>query len=144
MNWLKKLWHRYKEAEKGNCFPIRDCGLFGRKLKNPCNIDEAVIAFDYVLKPEDKERTWEWNEEKFTANLHHNIGRWIRNNWGLWDENSKLHKWFKSIGIWHADDMSGIILTTYFRKTHNLPIKFEEQIRWYIEYWEDQALTKGL
>lgn len=113
-------------------------GLEEIKLKIPCNLDEAVLALGETLSPEDEEYFKDWSEEKFVPSLHHNIGRWVRNNWGLWDEKSKLHKWFKAIGIWHADDMSGIILTSYYRKTHNLPIRLREQIQHYVEYWQVQ------
>lgn len=136
MSFLKRLWQKYMKGAKANDFPIRDCGLFGDKLKNPCNLDEAVVAMDYILSLEDKELFQEWSEEKFVSTLHHSLGRLIRNKWGLWNETSKLYKWFKAIGIWHADDMSGIILTSYSRKTHNLPMKLGEQIQNYIEYWK--------
>ena len=136
MNWIRKLWRRYKVGAEANNFPIKDCGLFGDKLKKPRTLSEAVRAMDYILTDKDKERFQEWDEDKIIAATHHNIGRWIRNNWGLWDESSKLHKFFKSLGIWHADDMSGIILTTYYRKVHNLLPKLDEQIAHYIEYWK--------
>lgn len=136
MRFLKRLWIRYMRGAKANDFPIRDCGLFGDKLKSPCNLDEAIVSLGYIINPEDKEQFQEWFEEEFLGRTHHNLGRWIRNNWGLWDETSKLHKWFKAIGIWHADDMSGIILTSYYRKTHNIPIRLDEQIQNYIKYWK--------
>lgn len=39
--------------------------------------------------------------------FHDSVGRWMRNTWGLWDDDSELRKFFNSIGIFHADDMSG-------------------------------------
>ena len=136
MGWFKKLYQKYMKGAKANNFPIKQCGLSGDKLRNPHNLDEALVALDYILSPEDKERFQEWSENKFVASLHHNLGRWIRNNWGLWNDESKFNKWFNTIGIWHADDMSGIILTTYYRKVHNLPIKLKKQIQHYIKYWQ--------
>jgi len=126
MNFIKNLWRKYMQGAKANSFP--------------CNLDEAVVALDYTISLEDKERfqEWECSEEIFVARLHHNLGRWIRNNWGLWDETSKLHKWFKALGIWHADDMSGIIITSYYRQTHNLQRRFREQVKSYIEYWQKE------
>ena len=101
-------------------------------------MNTAVTALDLILNNEDKEIMHKWSEAKFTAKMHHNPGRWIRNTWGLWDEKSRLHKWFKKKGIWHADDMSGIILTTYYRTIRKLPIKLTEQIEGYKKYWENQ------
>jgi len=125
MKWFKNLFRRYS--------------LVGDKLKNPCNLDEAMVALGHILDSEEKEGFKKWGEDKFVASLHHSLGRWIRNNWGLWNEKSKLHNWFKVIGIWHADDMSGIILTSYYRKEHGLSIKLDKQIQCYIEYWANVA-----
>ena len=141
MKWLKRLWKKYVAGAKANDFPIRDCGLFGDKLKNPRNLAESVRALDYVITPEQKKIYEGWSEDKFVNGLHHNLGRWLRNNWELWDENKELHKHFKSLGIWHADDMSGIILTTYYRKIHNLLPKLDEQIQHYKKYWIEQKET---
>lgn len=142
MKWLKRLWQKYMRGAKANDFPIRSCGLFGDKLKKPHNLGEAAKALDYIITPEDKERFEGWSEEKFVCYLHHLLGRWIRNNWGLWNEDNKLHKWFKALGIWHADDMSGIILTTYYRKTHNMHMELGEQIKHYKKYWAEQSQEK--
>ena len=104
--------------------------------KSPRNLDEAVAALDGVISPEDKERFQEWTEEKFVTVLHHSLGQWVRNNWKLWDDTSELSEWFEARKIWHADDMSGIVLRSYYRKTRDLPIKFEEQVQGYVEYWK--------
>lgn len=142
IKWLKNLWVLYSKGAKASNFPIKECGLFGGKMNSPCNLDEAVVALGYVISSKDKELFQEWSEEKFVSALHHSLGRWIRNNWGLWDERSKLHKWFKALGIWHADDMSGIIITSYYRETHNLPRRFGEQVQLYIEYWRAEGRDK--
>lgn len=42
--------------------------------------------------------------------FHHSYGRWLRNTFHLWDENSNYHKVFVEFGINHPDDMSYIIL----------------------------------
>jgi hypothetical protein len=139
---IKRVYSLYMKGAMANHYPIRKCGLLGRKLTKPRNLDECVAALDFILSDEDKEEMEDWGEERFTASLHHNLGRWLRNDWGLWDEKSELHKWFKAIGIWHADDMSGIILTTYYRETHSLPVKLIEQVDGYVKYWKDQAEGK--
>lgn len=135
MKWLEKLYQRYMLGAKGNDFPIAKHGLFGGKLKAPANLIEAINALDIILSPEDKVNVREWCEDRFVVASHHSLGRWLRNHWGLWDDKSKLSKWFKSQGIWHADDMSGIILTSYHRVTNNHQIKLQEQIQGYQEYW---------
>ena len=73
---------------------------------------------------------------------HHSIGRLIRNNWKLWSkEDNNLKIWFKNKGIWHADDMSGIILTSYWRWKNNEPFKIDEQIKFYHTHWKKMGLN---
>ena len=138
MNWIKRLFQKYKKGARANFFPVKDCGLLGGKIRNPKNLDEAIVALDYVIEVGSKAVCLILDEQEFVANFHNNLGRWIRNNWGLWF-NSQLAQWFNTYGIWHADDMSGIILTSYYRKTHNLPVNFKEQVRHYIKYWKEQS-----
>ena len=135
MRFLKKLWYKYIQGARANNFPISKCGLFGGKLelKVPETLDEALDALGLLLPPDIRECAEEWSEEKFTVRTHHNAGREIRNKWGLWN-NSRLSSWFNRRGIKHPDDMSGIILTSYYRRIHNYPTKLEEQIKHYIEY----------
>ena len=76
-------------------------------------------------------------EEEFRANAHFGLGLWMRNNWGLW-KGSRLHYFFKTKGILHPDDMSGIILTSYHRNLNDVNIKLKKQIRCYQKYWKKQ------
>lgn len=74
-------------------------------------------------------------EKTATGELHFWLGRWIRNNWGLWSGEGKLYEWFADQGIKHADDMSGVILTSFHRHMNNKPLDIEDQIQKYKEYW---------
>lgn len=67
--------------------------------------------------------------------LHHNIGRELRNDWGLWKGENELCKYFHSLGVMHADDMSSIILTSFHRKLNGRPIDVEAQIEHYKNHW---------
>lgn len=73
--------------------------------------------------------------ELTTTSLHHTAGRSIRNNWKLWG-NSDLEQWFQSIGIWHPDDMSSIILDSFVKTLKGEPIDLEGQVKFYQDYWE--------
>lgn len=75
-------------------------------------------------------------EEKFLGNHHFGLGLWMRNNWGLWG-GSRLSRYFNEKGIFHPDDMSGIILTSYHRHMNNLEIELEKQIKYYQHYWKE-------
>lgn len=74
-------------------------------------------------------------EKEFTGKVHLGFGMWMRNNWHLWG-GSRLSKYFNDLGIYHPDDMSGIILDSYHRYLNNKEIKLEEQVKYYQDYWE--------
>jgi len=76
------------------------------------------------------------NEESFTTEQHHSVGMNLRNDWGLWTNESELSIWFHNKGIYHADDMSSIILTSFHRTVNNKDIDLDNQIKYYIDYWE--------
>lgn len=63
---------------------------------------------------------------------HFGIGRYLRNNWGLWS-GSRLKCYFELQGIAHPDQMSGIIIYTYSLKLNNALIQedsiISEEIR---------------
>ena len=58
----------------------------------------------------------------------------IRNQWGLWT-GSNLAQWFYTKEIYHADDMSSIILDSYKKTINNEPIDLENQIKLYHNHW---------
>ena len=76
-------------------------------------------------------------EDSARSIAHHGFGTMLRNELGLWQEN-KLTKWFNNKNIHHADDMSSIILTSYHRKNNGKDIDLDEQVQYYIDYWEKQ------
>jgi hypothetical protein len=116
----------------------------------PENLEHAV---DYLLSKisdtEDSIKSLEGfydNERGFISAIHFSIGLNIRNAWFLWwhddhgypawpSEKPDIVKYFNSIEIYHADDMSGIILTTVFRRYYNKPIDLESQIKVYHDHW---------
>jgi len=104
-------------------------------IEIPTTLEEAIVALDTHLEDIDREEIKNTDEETFTVEMHHCMGRWIRNEWGLW-EVGPLKVWFEAKGVHHADDMSGIILTSYHRRMHDQPIKLEEQIAEYAKYWK--------
>ncbi len=63
------------------------------------------------------------------------LGMWMRNNWGLW-RGKELAIYFNSIGIYHPDDMSGIILTSYYRELYGKDWEVEKQIQYYQDFWK--------
>lgn len=72
--------------------------------------------------------------ERDMIRFHLNLGMWIRNNWGLW-KGSRLSEHFNRIGIKHPDDISSIILNSYWRNLHHKPINLKKQADLYKTYW---------
>lgn len=55
------------------------------------------------------------DERSFIGMTHFSTGMYIRNNWGLWKGGTQLAQFFLSQEIYHPDDMSGVILTAFYR-----------------------------
>jgi len=100
----------------------------------PKTLDEAIIQLDLIIPDSSKHQIKEMSENEFRGRSHFSMGLWIRNDWGLWKK-QKLAKHFNNLGIYHPDDMSGIILTCYYRHLNNQEYKLDEQIKYYQEYW---------
>ena len=107
----------------------------------PKNLNEALTQIDFNLSDSLKLEIKKKSENDFISESHFGLGIGMRNNWRLW-KGSDLSKYFNNIGIYHPDDMSGIILTSYYRKHTGLEIKLDEQIAYYQEYWNGVELTQ--
>jgi hypothetical protein len=59
---------------------------------------------------------------------------WMRNNWGLWG-GSRLAKHFNEMGIFHADDISAIIIMSFHCRLNGRDIGLEEQLEFYKSWW---------
>jgi hypothetical protein len=73
--------------------------------------------------------------EQMLPRYHMSLGRWIRTKWGLW-KGSRLSEYFNGLGITHSDDMSAIILTSFHRSLRNEPVRLDQQIKHYQDYWK--------
>ena len=110
----------------------------------PVDLDDALrILYDQLES--ELEAIYKLSEDQFLGQAHHGLGRFLRNEWGLWG-GSDIQKWFKERGIHHADDMSSIILTSFHRKLFNKDIDLDGQIKHYIKYWNihNPDVNKGL
>jgi hypothetical protein len=93
----------------------------------PKDLVDAFKELDRMLTPEFR-REFGRLKESEVARHHFDLGGWLRNQWGLW-KGLRLAKWFNEKGIHHPDDMSGIILDSYWRKLNKRPIGLEAQIK---------------
>jgi len=101
----------------------------------PPDLDAAI---DFLKTQPLKPDAEKMSQHEFGSACHFSVGRHLRNTWGLW-HNSVLAKWFQARGIRHADDMSGIILDSFWRVVNNRPVDLDGQIVYYREYWKTQG-----
>lgn len=104
------------------------------KVAIPKDLDTALKELDHMLDPRLREEMRKGTEGEM-GKYHFGLGMWMRNNWGLW-AGSELSQWFHKRGIGHPDDMSGILLTSYWRRLNGKPIDLEGQVKHYQAYWE--------
>ena len=102
----------------------------------PINLDEAVLQLTKILPDTTQQQVLLMTEEEFLTGSHFGLGMWIRNNWSLW-KGGELANDFNSKGIFHPDDMSGIILTCYYRQLHNQDWELDKQIKRRQDYWKE-------
>lgn len=103
----------------------------------PKNLKESFVVLDSLTSPKFKQYL-ECVEEDALINFHFGLGMWLRNNWGLW-AGSELNTYFQERDIFHPDDMSSIIITSYYRYIHQKELKLDEQVDFFKQYWKKEA-----
>lgn len=106
----------------------------------PMNLEDSFGELKKMLHPDLLKQIREGPEREMVG-FHMSLGLWMRNNWGLW-AGSRLGKYFNGIGIFHPDDMSSIILDSFWRHLKSQPIKLEEQVAYYQRFWKVNAGPK--
>lgn len=119
------------------------CSLFAQtkiekgNITVPINLKQSFAILDSLLSSEDVSLLKNEAEENISK-YHMTLGLWIRNNWGLWNQDTPISKYFNDLGIYHPDDMSGIIIASYWRYLNGHPIDLDSQIQHYKNYWDAQ------
>ena len=103
--------------------------------KIPKTLEEAFEHLERDADPKDLKKWAAMDERTAMANVHHGLGRAMRNDWGLWYPESPLHQYFNRFGIKHGDDLSGVLFTSFHRKLNNKDIDLEEQLKVYWAHW---------
>jgi hypothetical protein len=92
---------------------------WGTKDWIPKTLEETVPALDSLLSKEDRQLIQESPTSEDVSHLiiraHHNLGRYLQNAWGLWQDSELAQHFRVKHGISHPDDMTHAILAYYSR-----------------------------
>ena len=95
-------------------------------------VEEELKAIDEL----SKERILALEKPGDMGQFHFGVGMSIRNHYGLWGKNA-LTDYFKNVlGVYHADDMSGILMEALWYKIHNKSYDPSVKIEKYRKHWE--------
>lgn len=103
----------------------------------PIDLEDTFSFFKCNWSEKELEEFKNSKEKDAVVSLHSKYGMNIRNNWGLWKREGKLVGFFNKNGIYHPEDMSSVIFTSFHRKLNNMPIELKEQAKFYKSYWEE-------
>lgn len=103
----------------------------------PETLEACFQYFDTIITFDQMEEIKTGQMEAF--HLHHGLGRWIRNNWGLWTQEGPLYRYLTGIGLTHPDDMSNMILEAYHAQVREETYDIEAYVLKCIQYWKDNA-----
>lgn len=101
-------------------------------MPEPTPLDAAMAQIDELLHPEDKAYILQADSsDDVSVEVHHSVGRFLRNELGLW-KNSPLAQYLKEEhGIDHPDDMSHFLVVQYCRwkitsRLERVPLELED------------------
>jgi hypothetical protein len=108
----------------------------------PKTLDEALNVMMAGLTDDDRKFIEEAGED-YAGVAHFGCGMAMRNSWGLWG-NSPLSRYFARLGIYHAEDMSGIINLAFSRRVRGKEIELDKLVQGYRDYWEKEDIVAPL
>lgn len=105
--------------------------------KIPTTLAEAHAELERMLPSKELAEIDAMASEDDMSLYHMGLGMGIRNSWGLW-AGGPLAKHMQELGFTHPDDMSGVILETFWCKRHGKDFRLKERAAGYREFAETQ------
>lgn len=102
--------------------------------KVPETLSECFTALNQLLNIGEQDRIMMSKEDDLIV-YHHGLGRFIRNEWGLWAK-GPLFKNLTDLGFIHPDDMSMAIIEAYRAHMRKESYDLEAKIKSYKAYWD--------
>ncbi len=106
------------------------------QIRLPKNLDEAVLYFQQKWTGKELDKFKNMSEKEALIEIHFGTGQWIRNNWVYGNRDTVLRNYFHSLGVFHPDDISAIILISLHRTLNKNDIELSKQIEHYQAYWK--------
>jgi len=104
----------------------------------PTTLEEAHLQLERQLSKEELAKIDAMQSEDEMSQYHFGLGMAVRNVWGLW-EVSPLAQHMQKLGFTQPDDMSGVILATFWCKRHGKDFRLKERADFYAAYWKAEA-----
>jgi hypothetical protein len=115
--------------------------MVSKKLQpilTPATIEEAVLML-YATLDREGEACIKDNPPEA---VHHGGGTQMRNNWGLWKQDSPLKlDAVKTYGIAHADDISGLITAWLWARERGEPFDPVAHCEVYKAHWKKHGIS---
>ena len=105
--------------------------------KAPTPLDKVHEELERILDPETLSEIDSLESADEMISYHHSIGMMLRNEFGLWKRNSELYGYLYNMGLRHPDDMSSVVLESFWARRHGADYNMEEKVKYYVQYWED-------
>jgi len=112
---------------------IRPSGEAGERM--PTTLAEAHAAMERNLQDRGLAKIDAIKSEDELSGQHFGEGFGIRNRQGLWRD-TPLSRHLQELGFTRPDDMSKVILATFWCKRHGKPYRLKERAAGYAAYWE--------
>ncbi len=113
---------------------LKSISFWPNKRKTPETLEECHEWLTTNLRPEE---ILEIKNSSLSGlcKYHHTMGRWIRNHWKLW-EGGELKSHMESLGFTHPDDMSSVILDSFWSKLNGQVFDTKKAAEEYADFWE--------
>ena len=117
------------------CFLVLTCKASASEVPN--TLPQAFAALDQQLGPAQKTAFKSAQELEAVTNMHMSLGLYIRNEW-FRSGKSKLVVQLRGLGARSLDDVSSVVLTSYWRYINGRPLGVEAQCACYAAWWQER------
>jgi hypothetical protein len=104
----------------------------------PTTLEEAHLQLERQFSKEELAKIDAMKSEDEMTQYHFGLGMDIRNGWELW-KGSALAQHMRKLGFIHPDDISAVILATFWCKRHGKDFRLKERADYYAAYWKAEA-----